>query len=215
MNATPNQINDALNALTEQEWTMLRRGARKWLGGTSFTEPEELFNETVARLLEGVRHWPLHIKFGPFLQLAMRSIAGHDRESQSKQAKSRGDFDEFEQGGSDGDCGWEGGIMMGSRLRLPSVESLQSQHQRGWLAIEAARGARAALAGDCEAQAVIDSMNECMEADEAMAAYGIGPARFEAAHKRAVRALRRRAMPLFGPDESAAAARAHQGDRHA
>lgn len=74
-NATIEQIEQALQALTEADWMKLRGFASALLWKTGVDDRDELLNETIQRLADGDRNWPTNIPFVPFMLNAMRSVA--------------------------------------------------------------------------------------------------------------------------------------------
>lgn len=85
-NATIEQIEQALHALTEADWMKLRGFASGHLWKTGIDEPDELVNETIRRLADGDRNWPTNIPFVPFMMNAMRSVADGIRGLKSQTA---------------------------------------------------------------------------------------------------------------------------------
>jgi hypothetical protein len=73
--ATIEQIEQALQALTDADWMKLRSFASSQLWKTGIDDRDELLNETIRRLADGDRNWPINVPFVPFLMNAMRSVA--------------------------------------------------------------------------------------------------------------------------------------------
>lgn len=73
--ATLDQIEDAIECLTDAEWARLRKMANANLWGTRLDDPEELVNETFERLISGSRTWNTGMAFVPWMRSAMKSIA--------------------------------------------------------------------------------------------------------------------------------------------
>ena len=195
--ATKQQVMDAIRNLTPDEWTMLARGARQWVGGAGM-DPLDLVNETMARLLEGRRHWPIHVSFGPFVQITMRGVAGNERDRARNAPGSHASWELLE---GKPDCGV---------LARPSVEHALSDAQRANIAREAAAAARERLGADPLAQRAIDAMLAEMEVEEACAEWGMSPSQFEAARKRANRLIKRIIAAWMGTVDRDAA-RANKG----
>ncbi len=73
--ATLDQIENAIECLTDAEWARLRKMANANLWGTRLDDPEELVNETFERLISGSRTWNTGMAFVPWMRSAMKSIA--------------------------------------------------------------------------------------------------------------------------------------------
>lgn len=73
--ATLDQIEDAIERLTDAEWVKLRKMAHANLWGTRLDDPEELVNETFERLISGSRTWHTGMAFVPWMRSAMKSVA--------------------------------------------------------------------------------------------------------------------------------------------
>ena len=142
------------------------------------------------------RRWPLHVGFGPCLQLIMLSIATNSRKRKRNTPGIHIDIDP--EVGSDGQAEAQLAPPRDERLQSPSAEREAAARQLGRMAMLAASRARDSLIGDRDAQRVIDGMVAGLDPAEACVEFGIMPALYEPARKRAVRALRRRAVPMFG-----------------
>lgn len=79
--ATAQQITNAYQALSEHEKNRVMKYAARKIPGTPFYEPLDLLHETLARAYKGTRKWPLHVPFGLFLCLSMRSVSQGSRRS--------------------------------------------------------------------------------------------------------------------------------------
>lgn len=75
------RLEGAICALTELDILRLCKKARFLVAGISDDEVMALFNEAVARTLEGTRQWPLDLPFEVYIFGAMRSIAHGQRHS--------------------------------------------------------------------------------------------------------------------------------------
>lgn len=73
--ATLDQIEDAIESLTDADWARLRKMANANLWGTRLDDPEELVNETLERLISGSRTWSTGMVFIPWMRSAMKSVA--------------------------------------------------------------------------------------------------------------------------------------------
>lgn len=85
--ATEDDIRDAIEALTEEDFLRLRKIAQGFLAGTEYQDPKELINEAVLRAMDGTRggqgrHWPKQrVPFVAFMIMTMMSIADGSRDS--------------------------------------------------------------------------------------------------------------------------------------
>lgn len=86
--ATLEQIEQELHAQTEADWMKLRGIASNHLWKTGIDDPDELINETIRRLIDGERNWPINIPFVPFMMNAMSSVADGIRGLKSQTAVS-------------------------------------------------------------------------------------------------------------------------------
>jgi len=73
--ATLDQIEDAIECLTDADWGRLRKMAKANLWGTRLDDPEELVNETFERLISGSRTWNIGMAFVPWMRGAIKSVA--------------------------------------------------------------------------------------------------------------------------------------------
>jgi len=73
------RVVEAIEKLTDLDWTRLRKIAGSFLYGTGFGDADELVNETISRTLAGKRKWPPNVEFITFFANAMKSIADGDR----------------------------------------------------------------------------------------------------------------------------------------
>jgi hypothetical protein len=97
----PSRLEHALATMTDVELARLYRLAQYFLiGGTTYNNPRELFNEAVHRTLDGRRNWPPAEAFGAYIWMVMRSIADSDRKMEAQRVEflandqpSRADFD--------------------------------------------------------------------------------------------------------------------------
>lgn len=73
------RVERAICALTDSDIVRLCKKARFFVGGISDDDVMALFNEAVARTLEGTRKWPPDLPFGVYIFGAMKSIAHGQR----------------------------------------------------------------------------------------------------------------------------------------
>jgi DNA-directed RNA polymerase specialized sigma24 family protein len=93
--ATPPPLSEAeirseISLLTAGERTKLIKIASyyAWKGRTGFEEPDELVQEAICRVLEGMRKWPRDLEKLRFLAGVIKSIAGDWNRAQ-RQARKR------------------------------------------------------------------------------------------------------------------------------
>lgn len=77
--ATLEQIEQAIEGLSDVEWIRLRKMASGHLWGTRLGDPDALINETIELLIVGKRTWNIGMAFVPWMDSAMRSVANNLR----------------------------------------------------------------------------------------------------------------------------------------
>lgn len=77
--ATLEQIEQAVEGLSDVEWIRLRKMASGHLWGTRLGDPDALINETIELLIVGKRTWNVGMAFVPWMGSAMRSVANNLR----------------------------------------------------------------------------------------------------------------------------------------
>jgi hypothetical protein len=86
----PSRLEPALATMTNVELARLYRLAQySLIGGTTYVNPKELFNEAVHRTLDGRRNWPPGEPFGAYIWMVMRSIADADRKMEAQSIELR------------------------------------------------------------------------------------------------------------------------------
>jgi DNA-directed RNA polymerase specialized sigma24 family protein len=83
------EIRSEISSLTPGERTRLIKiaGYYAWKGRTSFEEPDELVQEAICRVLEGMRSWPRDLEKLRFLAGVIKSIAGDWKRAQRQALK--------------------------------------------------------------------------------------------------------------------------------
>jgi DNA-directed RNA polymerase specialized sigma24 family protein len=71
------ELEKAIHSLTDEEWLDIYDSARQLVFHYPQIDPQEVVDEAITRMLEGVRNWKRGVAFGAFFFNAMRSIA-HD-----------------------------------------------------------------------------------------------------------------------------------------
>jgi hypothetical protein len=84
--ATSDEIRAAIENLSDEDASRLRRAGTALLFGTEYTDPSELVNEAVLRAMCAAtgasgRRWPTDVPFMAFLIMTMKSIADGSAES--------------------------------------------------------------------------------------------------------------------------------------
>lgn len=176
-NATIEHIFSTIENLTDSEKADLWRSASRFLVGTRFSSPIDLFNETVDLLLQGSRNWPLSISFGAYMRAAMMSVAGTDRERHENQFASWTPLEDLLDRATQ------------DSLRADSILEKLLQKERVELAMLAMELGRVAISSDVSAQQVIDGWVAGMTPEEICEAYELSGPVYDAARKRALRAV--------------------------
>jgi hypothetical protein len=189
--ATNDDIFAAIELLTPADKIQIWQSASRFLGGTRFSEPADLFHETLDLLLCGSRHWPTNVPFLVYLRKAMMSVAATDRE-RHETVRTRGasveDLSDYSQHAS---------------LRTASVIDWLLDQERVAEAVQALHLARAALARDRGAQRVIDGWLDAMDRDEICAGPAMSLAAYDSARKRALRETRKHVPSAFAQGHAA------------
>lgn len=176
--ASTEDILNAYQHLSNAELLAVRAAGRRYLDGTRFSEPLDLAHEALTLALDGRRNWPTHIDFAVFMAMTMRSVADADRKRHGTSLTSRISVEDLLEMAPD---------QAGSH---PSVEDEILANERCAIAKMAADIARAGLAGDAEALAVLDGMSCGMAPCEIREAHGFSAKAFDAAKHRAMRKVR-------------------------
>lgn len=175
--ATVEHIFTTLMNLTDSEKADLWRSGSRFLVGTRYSSPIDLFNETIDLLLQGSRKWPLSISFGAYMRAAMMSVAGTDRERHENQFASWSPLEDLLDRATQ------------DNLRSDSILERLLQKERVELALLAMELARVTISGDEAAQQVIDGWVAGMSPEEICEASEMNRPIYDAARKRALRAV--------------------------
>lgn len=96
--ATLEQIEQAIEGLSDADWMKIQKLASRQLWGTRLDDPGELVNETIARLIQGKRNWPANFPFVPWMASAMKSVADGLRNLKSMKSEAlAGDLAGFDE----------------------------------------------------------------------------------------------------------------------
>lgn len=176
--ATTEDILRAYQTLSDSELLAVRAAARRYLDGTRFSEPLDLVHEALTLALDGRRNWPTHVDFAVFMAMTMRSVADADRKRHGTALTSRVSVEDMLE-------------LVPERAGFhPSVEDELLASERLAIARMVADIARAALAADEEALAVLEGMSSGLAPCEIREAHGLSAKAFDAAKHRAMRKVR-------------------------
>ena len=92
--ATPEDVRQAIDALSKEELYRIRKAAVYCLLGTEYQEPQEIINEAIVRTMKAAsgekgRHWPKSV---PFIAYMIRTIQGLANDSQESSVQTRTDY---------------------------------------------------------------------------------------------------------------------------
>jgi len=172
------QILDAFQLLTDSELLVLRRYAYSVMDRTPFSEPLDLIHEALARALDGRRNWPLHVNFGLFMAMSMRSIADGERGRIENQRGKRISIDD---------------LLAFAPDEAPIVQSIEDEliaMEQFHLASKAAEKARTELVEDDDALRVLNGMLGGLSPQEMCSTFSMSIKAFDAARHRVMRRLK-------------------------
>ena len=186
IHATQDQIRNAANALDDDQLAAIYLTASRYIGGTRFNEPADLFSETFGLMLQGTRRWPLALPFDVYLNLAMRSVAGDDRELHENCRTARSPVEEILE------------IMECQGAARPSALDRMLELERLEIAVDALEKAWSDSSRDQPARRVIEGWLAEMDAPEICAAFDMAEPIYDAARKRALRVIRKHVAGRLG-----------------
>lgn len=179
IHATRQQIEDTFLSLTDDDHITLRKIAWRFLGGSHFSSPQDLINETLVALLSGQRNWPIKLDFLRFMKATMRSVASNQRKRKEFALDSGRDLDEmFENGELDF------AYTESVETQIIAAEPLENLRR-------VAKKARAALKDDPLAQQVMDATFAGFEPAEIRIELGVDDNAYRAARQRAINRILR------------------------
>lgn len=84
--ATPDDIREAISALSKADHYRIYKAARFCLWGTGYADPQEIINEAILRTMKAAsgekgRHWPKDVPFVSYVIMTMQGLADDSRES--------------------------------------------------------------------------------------------------------------------------------------
>lgn len=172
---------DRFLALTDDEALALRYLAKRYIGGTRFSSPEDLIQEAVTRTIEGARIYPVSIDVGRYMRGVMRSVAWAERTRKERTLMEFGSFEELEEmdAARFDLAGWDAEEEVDKKLAMEQLEA-------------ALIAARSHFSSDEDALRVIDSMLAGLLPREACRQFAMEMNAYRAARQRALGDLRRR-----------------------
>jgi len=171
------EVEDALNAFTEEDWERFRRVARYQLYRLVHLDPMDLLMDTVERFLDGRRNWPKGELFEAVFYNAIRSVADEYRtDDASKPYVTMADLPS----GPDGEP-----------ANLDNFGTQQLSPEKALEAQQEIDHAFAEFKDDEDVQAVIVGRMLGSSAEEVQAEFAITPDEYHAARKRLERWLDR------------------------
>lgn len=176
--ATTAEVLDAFAKLDDRQMLALKHAAGRYLGGTHFSDPLDLIHEALYLTLEGRRNWPLHVDFGLYVAMTMRSVADTSRRSSAMKTTSPVSFDELHED------------QLGGDNASPSVEDQLIAMEQYSCAQTAADSVRASLSEDPKALRVLNGLLAGMGPKEMCVEFQISSKDFNAAHQRVMRRLK-------------------------
>jgi hypothetical protein len=177
--ANTTEILDAFASLNDSEVLALRKCAWNLLDGTSFSEPLDLIYEALNRSLDGRRNWPIHIDFGAYMNMTMKSISSGDRKLFKNKYASPVSLNE---------------LMETAPDALPCAISAEEEilaAEQFHIAHKAADAVRAALANDGEALRVLGGLQAGMSPREMCEEFSLTPKALDAARHRVMRRMQK------------------------
>jgi hypothetical protein len=171
------EVDDALNAFTKEDWERFRRVARYQLYRLAHLDPMDLLMDTAGRFIDGKRNWPRGELFEAVFHNAIRSVADEYRtEDAAKPYVTMADLPS----GLDGEPA--------------NLENFGTQELSPEKALEAQQEIDSVFAvfkDDEDVQAVIAGRMLGLSAEEVQAQFAITPDEYHAGRKRLERWLDR------------------------
>lgn len=92
--ATPEDVRQAIGALSKVELYRILKAAKYCLPGSEYQDPEEIINEAIVRTMNAAsdekgRHWPKNI---PFIAYMIKTIQGLANDSRESSVQTRTDY---------------------------------------------------------------------------------------------------------------------------
>lgn len=190
--ASVDELSRALTMLTAAERLRLFARARQLVWGTEYTDPQELFNETVKRALvaasgskqeeERGRPWPIdRVQLPAFLARCMDSIANASRESHDQTRTDRLEV----LAGETGDV--DAVIYQAGRWNTDALEQaieVEDKRERERRAQADAQAIESHFKDDQEVLAVIEGEKEGMPVADVLALFDLDQRTYDTARRR-------------------------------
>lgn len=173
------QLETEIAALTDADWRRAERISHGLAAGVVGIEPEDLLQEALTKLLEGVRVWPAGVPTLVVLENVMRSIANNTRKRNTEGPIDETlEVDPLEDEDRQGT--FAGNIVFSSTTITPEEEvSVQQQIAAVY----------AALAADSDLQDLATAWAMGLRGNDAIDELGWAKDKYEAQRKRLVRRL--------------------------
>lgn len=178
--ATPQEILDAFAKLTDREKRSLHGVVSQHLCGSRFSSALDLVHEALYLAIEGRRKWPRGLNFAIFLAMTARSVASADRTSSGNSRMDARPVEDLLDWSRDG-----------ATVAHPSAEACAQRAQRWRRVASGINCAHARLRlSDSVAALVLEGMLAERAVAESRRELNLCAAQYDAARKRALRALR-------------------------
>lgn len=189
--ATPEDVRQAIGALSKEELYRIRKAAEYCLWGTEFQDPAEIINEAILRTMNAAcgekgRHWPKNI---PFIAYMIKTIQGLANDSQESSSQKRTDHMEAmatETTGAEDVLGRFGHHHIDVLTQALELEETSERQDR---AKEIVSKIDAYFAGDSEVTWVIMGHKDELSVSEIRELSGMTQTQYETARKRFRRGL--------------------------
>jgi len=178
--ATPQEILDAFAKLSKKETRSLLGTVSQYLCGSRFSHPLDLVHEALYLAVEGRRRWPRGLDFAVFLAMTARSVAFANRTAIGNRCMDARPVEDLLDWSRDG-----------AAVAHPSAE-FRAERAQTWRRVAAGIAcAHARLCfNDLVAANVLEGIVAERSAAELQRALNLNAAQYDAARKRALRALR-------------------------
>jgi hypothetical protein len=178
--ATPQEIIDAFTSLTQTEKRILHAVAAKHMAGSRFSDPLDLLHEALYLAVEGRRNWPRGLDFAVFLGMTARSVAFADRSASANTKVDARPVEDL--------LNWS---RDGAAAAHPSAEACAERAQNWRRVVGRIKSARDRLGRrDPVAASVLEGIVAERAVGELRRELSLQVAEYDAARKRALRALR-------------------------
>jgi len=177
--ATPKQVLDAFENLSDANLLALRQVAKHYIQGTRFSEPADIIHEVLHRCLNGTRHWPLNVPFPAFMNETMRSLADAERNCYETVNVLNLNLDEALEA-LDQD-------LMSSHIGFMNPEELYESKELQALGRAKIEALKQAFKNDDTAKLLLSAWANNVQPKDVVAQYRINPKDYDSARKRIAR----------------------------